>query len=254
MNDFYIAAIDLDDTLLGNDGTISAYTLEQLTQWQAAGREIVIATGRPPRSIGASLPPTLQDIPRICYNGAEIHINDACVYQHWLPAEETADIVTDILADNPNASVGLEVDGELYLNRRVERAIPYQVADLLNINKPAAKILIFDEAKEPLAPLQFALPSGAKALYSTRYPHFIQIMATNCNKATALRHFTKEHGHRIADVVAFGDDTNDVEMIEASGLGVAMGNAVDEVKAVADRITGTNEEDGVAQVLASLLT
>lgn len=254
MSNYSIAAIDLDDTLLRKDGTISDYTLTTLQRWQETGNEVVIATGRPPRSIGHSLPEVLHTIPWICYNGAEIHHHRECVYQHWIPAIDTQTIVQNILAENPKALVGLEVNGTLYLNREAKRATPYEVADLLAMEEPAAKILVFNEVLEPLAPLAFEMPQTAAALYSVRYPHFIQILATECNKATALLHQVQQMGGLLESVVAFGDDTNDVEMIAESGLGVAMGNAVDEVIAVADRVTGTNDEDGVATMLDALLS
>lgn len=253
MSHYQIAAIDLDDTLLRKDGTLSNYTQQQLARWQAAGREVVIATGRPPRSIGHSLPEALQSIPWICYNGAEIHVENERIFDRWIPTDDTQLIVRRILEEMPDALIGLEVNGQLYLNRETDRRTPYEVADLLEMAEPAAKVLVFSETMEPLSPLVFEMPTTAQALYSVRYPHFIQILATACNKATALQHLTEQLGYSLADVVAFGDDTNDVEMVAESGLGVAMGNAVDEVKAVADRVTATNEEDGVAVMLDALL-
>lgn len=253
MSHYQIAAIDLDDTLLRKDGTLSDYTQQQLARWQEAGRKVVIATGRPPRSIGHSLPAALQRIPWICYNGAEIHLENERIYDHWIPTADTQTIVRQILQETPDALIGLEINGQLYLNRKSDRRTPYEVADLLAMAEPAAKVLVFSESMEPLSPLVFEMPTTAQPLYSVRYPHFIQILATDCNKATALRHLTAQLGYTLADVVAFGDDTNDVEMLVESGLGVAMGNAVAEVKAVADRITATNEEDGVAVMLEALL-
>ncbi len=253
MTEYTVAAIDLDDTLLRKDGSISDYTLLQLTRWREAGHEIFVATGRPPRSIGHALPEALHAIPWVCYNGAEIHINNERIYDHWIPMEDTKTIVEQILQEIPDALVGLEIQGQLYLNRATARNTPYEVADLLQLTEPAAKVLIFSESAEPLPPLTFQMPVTAQPLYSGRYPHFIQILATDCNKATALQHLTQQLGYAMDAVVAFGDDTNDVEMLERSGLGVAMGNAVDEVKAVADRVTATNDEDGVAVMLAALL-
>jgi len=249
-----IAAIDLDDTLLRSDGTVSPNTVEQLMRWQQAGRQIVIATGRPPRSIGHALPEALHLVPWVCYNGAEIRLRDECIYTNHIPAVDTQAIIEQLQEVMPDALIGLEIAGNLYLNRHAQRTTPYEVADLAMLAQPAAKVLVFSETREALAPLTFDVPATAQPLYSVRYPHFIQILATNCNKATALQHLVSQMDKQLSQVVAFGDDTNDVEMIAMCGLGVAVANAVDEVKAVADQITTTNEEEGVATVLAQLLT
>jgi Cof subfamily protein (haloacid dehalogenase superfamily) len=253
MMDYEIAAIDLDDTLLRSDGTISPHTVTQLLRWQAAGRQIIIATGRPPRSIGQALPEALHAVPWVCYNGAEIRLQDECVYTNHIPEVDTQSIIEQLQQTIPNALIGVEIDGNLYLNREAQRTTPYAVADLATLRQPAAKVLLFSETREPLAPLTFAMPTSAQPLYSARYPHFIQVLATNCNKATALHHWVTRSDQTLGQVVAFGDDTNDVEMIAMAGLGVAVSNAVAEVKAVADRVTATNDEDGVAAVLAELL-
>lgn len=253
MPHYHIAAIDLDDTLLRRDGTISAQTQVQLTQWQAAGRQLVIATGRPPRSIAHALPDTLQDVPWVCYNGAEIRLNQECIYSHLIPADDVQEILQQLMDETPDVLIGVEIDGTLYLNRTAKRTTPYEVADLTTLRQPAAKILVFSEHREPLADLRFAMPATAEPLYSRRYPHFIQILATDCNKATALQHLVERLNGKMADVVAFGDDTNDVEMVAECGWGVAVENAVDEVKAVANQVTASNENDGVAVVLADLL-
>ena len=248
-----IAAIDLDDTLLRSDGTLSPQTLTMLDQWQASGRRIVIATGRPPRSIGRSLPETLHGVPWICYNGAEIRLADAPIYQNLVPAADVYEILTRIQQVTPTLLVGVEIDNVLYLNRTANRTTPYEVADLFALDKPAAKVLLFSENAEPLARLAFDLPITSRVLYSARYPHFIQIIGCTTDKAEALRTLVGEWHMSMADVVAFGDDTNDTDMVRDSGLGVAMDNAVEEVKAVADCVTKSNDEDGVALVLAALL-
>ncbi|MCB0186488.1 MAG: HAD family phosphatase [Caldilineaceae bacterium] len=248
-----IAAIDLDDTLLRSDGTISPHTLTQLAAWQAAGRQVVIATGRPPRSIGHALPQALQTIPWICYNGAEIRLQDERIYDHLIPATDAQTIIGQILDAHPEALIGVEIDGTLFLNRTARRTTPYEIADLATLRQAAAKILIFDEKQQALPPLAFEIPATAQPLYSARYPHFIQILATDCNKATALAHLVAGMEKTLEQVVAFGDDTNDVEMVTLAGLGIAVENAVAEVKAAADQVTATNDEDGVALALAQLL-
>ncbi len=73
----------------------------------------------------------------------------------------------------------------------------------------------------------------------------LDVMKAGISKWTAIERLSKIHGIAPEDVIAFGDSPNDKEMIANAGVGVAMGNAVDEVKAVADRETLTSDEDGV---------
>ncbi len=114
----YVAALDLDDTLLRSDYTLSLATRDTLREWQARGCRIVIATGRPPRSVGGSLPDELQGVPWICYNGAEICEDGRTIYRNLLSTEDTRRILLRLLDAMPAAVLGLEIDDVLYLNRR----------------------------------------------------------------------------------------------------------------------------------------
>jgi Cof subfamily protein (haloacid dehalogenase superfamily) len=248
-----VAAIDLDDTLLCNDSSITPRTLQTLRAWREQGNHIIIATGRPRRTVAAVLPDELHDAPLISYNGAEIHANGQKIYDNLIPAVATLEIVTRLLEAAPNAEIGLEIDNVLYLNRPSLRPRLHQVANLLEIaNQPAAKVLVFADELGSVESILTTLPPGAQALYSGRY-RFVQILAQNVDKAEALRFMLPRWGLTPQHMVAFGDDTNDVEMVRISGMGVAMANAVPEVLAVAHRVTTSNDEDGVALVLEELL-
>lgn len=248
-----VVAVDLDDTLLRSDHRISPRTLAALRGWRAAGGHIVIATGRPTRSIAAALPPDLHDVPWITYNGAEVVLNGESLYSNLIAAEATRTIVTAASTLLPASILGLEIDGALYLNREMERPAPYQVADLLEVaTRPTAKILIFQADATTVDGLLTQLPPGTRALVSVKY-RLIQILAATADKAAALRFVVERWGLGMANVVAFGDDVNDVEMVADAGYGVAVANAVPEVLAVADCVTHTNDEDGVAAVIEQLL-
>jgi hydroxymethylpyrimidine pyrophosphatase-like HAD family hydrolase len=80
-------------------------------------------------------------------------------------------------------------------------------------------------------------------------PHFLEMSALTVNKGTALAFLGGEAWDCPEEIMAIGDSLNDIEMIQYAGIGVAMGNARPEVKKVADYITATNEEDGVAQAI-----
>jgi Cof subfamily protein (haloacid dehalogenase superfamily) len=248
-----VLAADLDDTLLRSDHQLSPRTLDALRRWRIAGGHVVVATGRPTRSVAAALPPDLHDIPWITYNGAEIVHNGACVFADPITIDATRTIVELARSLMPESVVGLEVDGALYLNRVMARPAPYRVADLLDVAiRPAAKILLFHTDASAAGDLLAQLPPGTRGMVSVKY-QLVQILAASADKAAALRFLVERWGLSMDNVVAFGDDVNDVDMVAAAGYGVAVANAVAEVLAVADCITLSNDEDGVAAVVERLL-
>ena len=83
--------------------------------------------------------------------------------------------------------------------------------------------------------------------------YFLEIFHATSSKGEALRHLTRHLGIAMSDVVAVGDNYNDREMLEVAGLGVAMANAEPEIIAIADRVTRSNDEDGIAALIDDLL-
>ena len=139
-----VAAIDMDETLLGEDGKVSGSTSDVLQHWLRSGRRLVIATGRPTRIVGEALPKFLHTVPWISYNGAAIHEQGVQIFSDCLSPELGREIVEYLQAMMPGCGIGMEVDGELHLNRATERARNYRVVDLSTLfERSAAKILCF---------------------------------------------------------------------------------------------------------------
>jgi Cof subfamily protein (haloacid dehalogenase superfamily) len=253
-----VAASDLDDTLLRSDGTVSPRTEAAIAAWLATGRRFVIATGRPPRSVGDRLPDLLQQVPWICYNGAEIRHAGDVLYQRFIPEATLPALIERILDEHPDATVGIEIDDTLWLNRprrsRTEQQNPrHRIADLRTVaHLPTAKVLVFSERLDEVMAVFDVLPEGVRLMPSGRY-QFVQLMAHGADKVHALDHLLAQWGQTLANVVAFGDDINDVDLLRAAGLGVAVANAFPAARDAADCLTASNDEDGVAIVLESLL-
>ena len=263
---YSVLAVDLDDTLLTDDKSVSPRTMAALEAWRAGGRRIVIATGRPPR-VTRSIPAALHDFPWICYNGAWLEVQSNVLYRATIPVEDARRIIAAIQKAAPDCPLGIEIEDRLYTNRQAERPGARVVEDVLaHTDRPAAKILTslteLDAAQlqpanrqasaRPSDTLLRELPASARALISPKYD-LVQVIPSGASKATALRWLLARWGLSLDEVIAFGDDVNDVEMVAEAGLGVAMANATPEVKAAADRLTASNEEDGVAAVLEEFL-
>ncbi len=249
-----ILALDLDDTLLRTDKTISECTRQALRRWLAAGHEVIVATGRPPRWIHEALPPELHDAPRVVYNGAQVIVGGNVVYRNEIEPADVRKIVEWTQAYRPHWHIGLEIDDQLYLNRTTQKAGVYTVAELISLcERPAAKIIFpFPEASEDLAPLLAVLPATTRALITPKFS-MVQLCGSTTDKANALAHLLAQRNLSVDALIAIGDDVNDIEMLRRAGIGIAVDNALDEVKAVADWVTDAADADGVATAIERLL-
>jgi Cof subfamily protein (haloacid dehalogenase superfamily) len=249
-----ILALDLDDTLLRTDKTIGARTVAALRDWLTAGHEVIVATGRPPRWIQDALPPELHSAPRVAYNGAHAIVNGAVVYRNEIAPADVRSIVEWTQAFRPHWHVGLEIEDELFLNRATQKAGSYTVADLTGLcERPAAKLIfLFPEEREDLAPLLAVLPPTTRALITPKFS-MVQLCSSTASKADALAHLLAQRNLGFEALAAIGDDVNDLEMLRSAGIGIAVDNALDEVKAAADWVTAAANADGVAVAIDRLL-
>lgn len=248
-----LVAVDLDDTLIRNDWKVSDRTVDVLQRWKRERGPVVIATGRPPR-VTRKIRQELHDFPWICYNGAIAFENHREIYRNYIQPDLLRPLVLQLLTDLSNEWIGLEIDDVLYMNQPNENRVgAVYVEDLLShTDKPAAKVLMSRETFQSLHAAYPHLFAQTLPLVSDRVS-LVQIQAQNASKGSALSTLVPRWGYSMQNVISFGDDINDVEMIRDSGVGVAVANAVDEVKAVADRITASNHDEGVALVLEELL-
>jgi len=250
-----ILAVDMDETLLQNDSTVSDYTLEMAQAWEEAGNRLVIATGRPPRMIPMPLPPDFPEVPQIAYNGAEIRYQGNAIYHDLVTPDDTNQIVRLFQEAHPELCIRLEVD-DVHLSMQPIPGRPREyykeVERLDNIDQPCAKVLFITDDFDAIQPTLAQLPATTTALLSEKY-NLVQIMSHTCDKVSALRYLVNQWGFTLDDAIAVGDDVNDVGMVRDCGRGFAVSNGVPEVKAVADEIVASNQEDGVAKLIQRLL-
>jgi Cof subfamily protein (haloacid dehalogenase superfamily) len=251
-----ILAIDLDGTLLRDDETISTDTLASLMSWQLAGHRLVIATGRAPRLAARVLPEELHQVPWICYNGAEVYLKGTKIYHDYITVPDTQQIARFLQREYPDAHIRLEINDHVL----TERAIPVWSADsytvverLDSVENPCAKIIFWLDDVSMIQPVIDNLPQATQALVLPTY-NAVEILSRTVNKGTALGVLLERWELNYSQVIAVGDNANDQEMIEQSGFGVAMGNATEQIQAVADYVTASNAADGVALLIDQLLS
>ncbi len=188
----------------------------------------------------------------VCYNGAEIW-NGRRIAQNAMEPDTAREIVSVIRSICPKVRLYCGIDDILFTEHERDPAIFTPVDDLhAVIDRPVAKIAFdrVDTIDEDL--LRRHLPHACRFIV-TCGNRLGEIMTPTATKAWGIRRVAEHWGLGIRDVVAFGDETNDIEMILESGLGVAMANAHPEVKEAADHVTASNDEDGVALVLERLM-
>jgi Cof subfamily protein (haloacid dehalogenase superfamily) len=247
---------DLDGTLLRSDRNISSRSFMILDKLNAEGVKIVIATARPPRLALKLLPDNFKNIYFICYNGAEIYNNNKLIYKKYINVETVKTIVDWVCENHPNVNLSLEIDNQLYTNFDISLVPgwlpPYTQVDFKTFSHcETAKVLVDLSEIDDISKVRSFIPVCCN-LVVTDKRSLGQIAHCEVSKINAVKYLANSFRYSLSDVVAFGDDYNDMDIIKECGIGVAMGNAEVDLKEIADIIADTNDEDGVAKVLEAL--
>ncbi|MFJ4920569.1 HAD family hydrolase [Streptomyces sp. NPDC088725] len=261
---YKLVATDLDGTLLRGDGTISVRTREALAAVTAAGAAHIIVTGR-------AVPWTRYILDDLEYDGLAVCGQGAQVYhagEHRLLTSVTLDrplarlALSKIEADVGPLSLAVSQDG---LDGAVLVGPGYRTHD-----GPLASVSVDDPEQMWASPLNKvyvqhpdldddALTRAARATVGGLVdvvmagPGIVELLPLGLTKATGLSLAARRLGVTKADTIAFGDMPNDIPMFGWARHGVAMANAHEELKAVADEITASHDDDGIAVVLEKLL-
>ena len=263
-----LVATDLDGTLVRSDGSISDRTRAALTVVEETGSVLVLVTGRPPRWMHPVVEATGHRGLAVCANGAivyDLH-TERVVRSHLIDADAAAEVVASLRRDVPGIAFAVEkgpVDGvpsgfgreRAYVPRWDNGDVEVAPVEHLLVDG-VVKLLARHEAMgsdELLAAARQSLGALAEATHSST-DGLLEISASGISKASGLASLADEHGVVAADVVAFGDMPNDIPMLSWAGHAVAVENAHPEVHAVADEVTATNDDDGVARVLERLFS
>ncbi|MFD6530668.1 HAD family hydrolase [Streptomyces sp. NPDC060184] len=261
-----LVATDLDGTLLRRDGSLSDRNLRALRTARDAGAEVVVVTARPPRYLDRLAESTGLTGTAVCSNGALVYdIATRTVTASRPLALPTARLVADrFAAELPEISFGIETgDRVLFEPSFLLRfsgddegasVVPSREALWSTGTHPITKLLAWSDRTEAdalLATVERAAPGLAQYTHSGGRG-LLEISATGVTKAGTLSLLCAERGLTAADVVAFGDMPNDLDILRWAGAGYAMANAHPAVLAAAPYRTLTHEEDGVGVVLEQL--
>lgn len=257
-----LVAMDMDDTLLRNDWTISERTVQAIREAQKQGVYVTISTGRMPTSVRPYAQQLGLNVPVITYNGAMVQeaLSQKVLFRQVIPAETAQDIVQWLLPQGVYFQIYLQdrllAEKRSQWSEQYERAARVQIEETnlreqLALEKEGAeKIVLFGDPEELLVwerRIQQRYDGKVRMTQSKAY--FLELIHPTVNKGAALASLAQRLEVRQEEVMAVGDSLNDLEMIRYAGIGVAMGNARRELKEAANVVTVTNQEDGVAQVI-----
>ena len=274
MPDLKLIALDLDGTLLDSRKRLSAANRDALARAAARGALVVPTTGR----FFGMMPAAVRELPFVRYaitvNGAQVYdrVADAAIVREEIPLETAVAVMRlldgyDVIYDCYRANWGwmgaafkakaaAYATDEHYLAmvRDFRREVPELKAHLAATaaEGDVQKIMLFARLGPADATARVAEAVRARfpeiAVTSTTWNN-LELNIASANKGVALARLAAHLGLSSANCIAFGDGRNDLTMIEAAGVGVAMANAHPDVRAAADDVTLSNDEDGVAAAL-----
>nr|WP_203680821.1 Cof-type HAD-IIB family hydrolase [Streptomyces microflavus] len=264
-----LIATDLDGTLLRDDKTLSARTVAALAAAEEAGIEVFFVTGRPARWMGVVSDHVQGHGLAICANGAvvtDLRADRELLTVRALEREAALHVVHTLREAAPGTSFAVELTTGInyepsYPPFHLDPGATVAVAEKLlhedapGEGAPVLKLLAHHTEMPPDAFLALArTAAGERASITRSSPSaLLEVSGLGVSKASTLAACCAQRGISAAEVVAFGDMPNDVEMLAWAGASYAMGNAHPAALAAASGQTLTNEEDGVAVVIERIL-
>lgn len=256
MNQIKMLVTDLDGTLLRKDKTISEKTIHTLIEFKNQGNEVVFATARPPRIVKEMIPQELKkEVSVICYNGAcAIDEKSNVVYEKDIEEQNVKKMI-EIAEKYGYHNFSFEINDELFSNFDTTYFFgncPNEIISLEKMNFETTNKMIICSQTPITEECQKSLMPYGNAIITDR-GELCQIMNQEVNKWQAILALLSQKKLKPENVIAFGDDYNDYDMIKNAGIGVAMQNGEERIKEIANYVTGSNEQDGVATFICEHL-
>ncbi|MGO3021892.1 MAG: HAD family hydrolase [Brevibacterium sp.] len=260
--DLGLVASDIDGTLLLNWEPISTATIDAIHRCQDAGIPFVLVTGRPMRWL-APIADQIPDLGRVvCVNGAVVYdiASQSVVDAHTIDAQSLTEIIAAVRVDHPEARFAYEtlnggfIDQDFVPGRPREARIIDDVSELAGEDVVKVLVRLATSDSQAMHDLIDPLVDGTcHASFSEPDNGLVELAPFGITKAKTLEDLCDHLGVGRSQVMAFGDMPNDIEMLSWAGHGVAMGNALGSVKAIAAAVTDEVDDDGVARYLDAVL-
>ena len=260
-----LLAVDIDGTMLRSDGSLSPRVLDAMGRAVDAGIHLVPATGRPMAVATDVVEASGLDDFWIFANGAITrHLGrNELIRAFWMERSVVVELLGRIRERLPGARFAVEFAATMAYEAGFEKVVPNEppvppTDDLVTVvvqsDDPVQKLLVYDDSIG-IGTLWDEVHVAADGLSVPSYSGlaFIELAPERVTKATALDLLAGDLGLTADDVVAVGDNHNDVAMLEWAGTGYAMGNAESAIRASADAVLPSNDDDGLAVLIERML-
>lgn len=247
---------DVDGTLVSfKTHQVPISTLRAIEELQRKGIKVFVATGRHPSILSAG-----NDVDKIDFDGF-ITLNGQysytkkgeTIYKSYMDENDVRDVIKYI--DENDITCGFVGDTEYFVNKITPRVL--EATKSVNLDRPTVKPSKFAKTIKIFQVNPYIDSDGEEEFLSymphsagTRWtPLFMDIIPKNGGKHISIEKIAEKYGYKRSEIMAFGDGGNDISMIEYAGIGVAMGNATENLKSVADYITKSVDDEGVLYAL-----
>jgi Cof subfamily protein (haloacid dehalogenase superfamily) len=257
-----LIAIDLDGTLLNSDHKMTEGNQTALKAAMAQGVKVVLATGKTRHSATTLIERLGLDTPGIYVQGLVISYPDGT--ERHLGTLDPAFLRRLVTFVEERGFIPMMYSGRRLIARhetieaaeltqQYDEPLPEFVGPLQNMldDLPINKVMFAGNGAKAITALRWQLAQmlDGKGRLVQALPEALELLPIGASKGTALRLLLKDLGIEPGEVLAIGDGENDIEMIQMAGVGVAMGNASEKLKAVANAIVTDNDHDGVAEAV-----
>lgn len=264
---YKLIAVDMDGTLLREDKTISDRTKKAIRKAVEKGVRVVLASGRPIEGLERYLEELnllSKDDYVMSFNGSVIQNvkTREIVSKNILKGSDlkklyalSEEIGVNIHAFTKDGCITPKMNEYTELEGRINGIEVHEVDfDTISEEEDVIKVMFID----PQPVLEEAMTRMPETIYNEftvvrSAPYFLEFLNKASSKGTGVKALGEYLGIKQEEIICIGDAGNDLDMIQFAGLGVAMGNAFDEVKEAADYVTSNNEEDGVAHVIEKFI-
>jgi len=260
--------IDIDGTLIKSDHSVSGNTIATIQKLKEKNILVGLVSARPLHGIlPISKKLGLLDFPVASLNGAYIAVNGEVIFESGIDLDTTALLHKQLLQYNTTLIYYQQLQWfsetpttYTVLEQRITdipvtiQPFAHTLQHWQNLNTGPNKILVVADPVV-IADIQYSLKPlyhGRLNMYTSK-PIYLEVMNKAASKANAIEFLMSRYHIKREDTIAIGDNFNDREMIEFAGTGIAMGNAPNEVKAAADYVTDTNNNDGVHKALIKFI-
>jgi len=259
---YRLIVTDLDGTLLDEKKNIPDENIKAIERFRQKGGLFTIATGRGEKGAIPYIKKLNIDIPAILFNGGELYNPvKGCIYSVYLD-RKIYDIVLDNFKDNPDVGIVVHFHDKVFISEKkpvhdlyfeVQGIVCDWVEDLKDIKKANKVLLVGDveKTKKEIAKIEERFDININAVQSDKY--YFEILPEKVSKGEGLIKLCEYLNIPLTSACAVGDNFNDISLIKAAGLGVAVENAEESLKKNAKFITKRNDQGGVAFLIENIL-